>query len=355
MKLQAFDFFCGAGGLTKGLSRSGIPVIAGFDCDARCRETYEHNNPEACFLDTEIQSVKLTDLQEYAGIESFENTLFAGCAPCQPFSTHRKGLDRGTDATLLSGFARIIVEAKPGFVLIENVPGIAKVQGYSTFRRFINSLKQCGYSYSFGNLNAKHFGVPQNRRRLVLIGILSGVATLPKETHGPGRLPLKTVREAISHFPPLLAGKADSKIPNHAAASISELNIERIRMTPHDGGDRRSWPVRLRLDCHTGNHDGHTDVYGRMKWDFPAPTLTSRCNSISNGRYGHPEQDRAISLREAAALQSFPDDYVYFGSNTHIAMQIGNAVPVLFAEALGRQIMQIQKNLDDEGVVKLKK
>jgi len=127
--------------------------------------------------------------------------------------------------------------------------------------------------------------------------------------------------------------------PNHEAANLSELNLRRLRHTPHDGGDRRSWPSQLVLACHRGDHNGHTDVYGRMYWDRAAPTLTGKCNSISNGRYGHPCQDRAISLREAASLQTFRDDYVFYGPSKHIAIQIGNAVPVRLAEVLGRQLL----------------
>jgi len=151
-------------------------------------------------------------------------------------------------------------------------------------------------------------------------------------------LPYKTVRHVISHFPEIRAGEAHNEILNHVAASIMPINLERIRQTPHDGGGRHSWPRRLYLKCHKGSYAGHTDVYGRMYWDRPAPALTGRCSSISNGRYGHPTQDRAISLREAASLQSFPDEYVFWGSNKHVALQIGNAVPVKLAEVLGRHI-----------------
>ena len=216
-----------------------------------------------------------------------------------------------------------------------------KVKGFSTFRRFVRSLEQAKYSIKYSVLDAKDFGVPQTRRRLVLIAIRGKSASLPEPTHTIGRRKRTTVRNAISHFPNIDAGQTHSKIPNHVAASISELNLERLRNTPHDGGDRRSWPRRLHLECHKNGHAGHSDVYGRLAWDQPAPTLTGRCHSISNGRYGHPTQDRAISLREAAALQSFPDGYVFHGSNMHIAQQIGNAVPVTFAESLGRHILEL--------------
>ncbi len=169
---------------------------------------------------------------------------------------------------------------------------------------------------------------------------------LPPRTHGPGLLPYWTVRDAVCHYPPIRAGETHPSIPNHRAAALSALNLERIQRVPPDGGDRRSWPPGLTLPCHRNGYEGHTDVYGRMWWDRPAPTLTTRCDSLSNGRYGHPQQHRAISLREAAALQSFPDDYIFYGgSKRSIALQIGNAVPVRLAETLGRHIVEMRRAL----------
>jgi DNA (cytosine-5)-methyltransferase 1 len=203
-------------------------------------------------------------------------------------------------------------------------------------------LKNKDYDISEGVLDAKDFGVPQSRRRYVLIAIRGKSATLPEEVFGPGLTNYSTVKDAISHFPPIQAGQRHPFVPNHQAAEISELNIERLRHTPHDGGDRRAWPSELILDCHNGDHEGHSDVYGRMWWDKPAPTLTGKCHSISNGRYGHPSQDRAISLREAASLQTFPDSYIFYGLQQQIARMIGNAVPVKMGEILGRQMLSLR-------------
>ncbi len=342
--MKALDFFCGAGGLTRGLLDAGIKVVAGFDCDEHCRSTYEHNNPGARFVQADIRKIGLQDLVMKGRLRRYDDVLFAGCAPCQPFSSQRKGNGRRHDATLLSEFGRLVKAALPGYVLIENVPGIAKMRGFSTFRRFLRMLKANGYMYAHGVLDAKRYGVPQNRRRLVLLATRHVQPTLPEPKYGNSLRPFRTVRQAISHFPAISAGEYHPNIPNHAAASIMELNLERLRHTPHDGGDRRSWPKHLRLKCHKGNYKGHTDVYGRMSWDQPAPALTGRCHSISNGRYGHPEQDRAISLREAAALQSFPDGYEFFGYNKQVALQIGNAVPVRLAEHLGKHFIQLENN-----------
>jgi len=341
--MKAFDFFCGAGGLTHGLLDVGIKVVAGFDCDDRHRSTYEHNNG-ARFVHADIREMGLDDLVVKGKRGRFDDVLFAGCAPCQPFSQQRKGEQRRRDATLLNEFGRLVEAALPGQVLIENVPGIARVRGFSAFRRFLRMLEGNGYMYAFDVLDAKHYGVPQNRRRLVLIAMRGAQPSMPVARYGNGARPFNTVRDAIAHFRPILAGESDPETPNHSTASITPVNIERLRHTPHDGGDRRSWPNRLRLRCHRGDYDGYTDVYGRMAWDRPAPTLTGRCHSISNGRYGHPTQDRAISLREAAALQSFPDGYVFFGSNKHIALQIGNAVPVRLAAQLGKHICHLRDN-----------
>lgn len=342
--MKAIDFFCGAGGLTRGLLDAGIGVVAGFDWDERCRSTYEHNNLGVRFIQADVRGIGPKDLRVNCRLRRFNDVLFAGCAPCQPFSSQRKGNEQRHDATLLGEFGRLVDAALPGYVLIENVPGIAKVRGFSTFQRFLRMLDANGYRYVYDILDAKHYGVPQNRRRLVLLAARQQEPSLPKSRYGNQLRPVRTVRQAISHFPAITAGECHPKVPNHVAASITELNLERLHITPHDGGDRRSWPERLRLECHKGNYKGHTDVYGRMSWDSPAPALTGRCHSISNGRYGHPEQDRAISLREAAAIQSFPDRYVFFGPNKHVAMQIGNAVPVRLSEQLGKHILELWGN-----------
>ena len=343
MQLQAIDLFCGAGGLTRGLLDAGIKVLGGYDADETCLRSYEHNNPGSKFFAKDVRSLTGQELRKLAKRKSFSDFLLAGCAPCQPFSQQIKNGECRSDGTLLGEFGRLVEDILPGYVLMENVPGIAKVKGNSTFKRFLKLLDANGYKVIYGIVDAKRYGVPQRRRRLVLIAARNGTPSLPPAMFGVGRTPLKTVRQAIGHFPAIRAGQRHSELSNHVAATITPVNMERLKHTPHDGGDRRSWPKRLVLDCHSGEYEGHTDVYGRMAWDEPAPTLTARCHSISNGRYGHPEQDRAITLREAAALQSFPDGYEFFGSNKHIAQQIGNAVPVRLAESLGRHILSIRR------------
>lgn len=339
--MKAYDFFCGAGGLTRGLLNAGIDVVAGFDVDERCRATYEHNNAGARFVRLDISEIKPKDLDLKCRPGQCDDVLFAGCAPCQPFSSQHKGRKREGDARLLGAFGRLVETMLPGHVLIENVPGIAKVPGRSIYRRFLKMLEANEYAYDCRVLDAKHYGVAQNRRRLVLWASRGPHVSLPKPRYGKRLRPFRTVRQAIAHFPAIAAGESHPTIPNHVAAGITTANLERLRATPLDGGDWRAWPSHLRLECHRGEYNGHTDVYGRMRWDSPAPALTGRCHSISNGRYGHPEQDRAISLREAAALQSFPDGYEFLeSSNKRIAMQIGNAVPVKLAEQIGKHIVE---------------
>ena len=341
--MKALDFFCGAGGLTCGMLDAGIEVVAGFDHDVQCKQTYEYNNGGARFIASDIREIDLGMLRQHTGISDFSEMLFAGCAPCQPFSSQTKVKRHRPDATLLGEFGRIIESARPRYVIVENVPGIAKVRGYSTFQRFLCMLDSCNYEYVYSVLDAKNYGVPQNRRRMILIASRVVTPTIPRPRFGKGLSPYRTVRKAIAHFPRIEAGESNDSIPNHTAASISAINLKRLSATPKDGGNRKSWPEKLRLDCHTGNYKGHTDVYGRMAWDKPSPALTSRCNSISNGRYGHPEQDRAISLREAAAIQTFPDGYIFFGSNKHIARQIGNAVPVTFAAQIAKHVVALSE------------
>ena len=336
----AVDFFCGAGGLTRGLLDAGVSVLAGIDANEACRRTYEKNNKPAKFVSADITLLRSADVKRLIRSIPKSELIFAGCAPCQPFSKQRRDMECSRDKkTLLGEFGRLVMDCKPGYIIIENVPGIAKVKGNSTYNRFIQMIGEAGYSYSEAPLDAKWFGVPQTRRRWVVVASRFGKPDLPLPTHGPGMLPYATVREAIQSYPHLKAGEIDPMVPNHRAAEISELNMKRLQATPKNGGGRLDWPDSLQLECHKGDYTGHSDVYGRMKWDAVAPALTCRCYSISNGRYGHPVQNRAISLREAAKLQSFPDDYIFYGdSQKDIGVQIGNAVPVRLGYVLGKAI-----------------
>jgi DNA (cytosine-5)-methyltransferase 1 len=340
----AIDFFCGGGGLTRGLINAGITVFGGYDSCQDYKETYENNN--SCkFVSMDIRNVTKKQIyQDFPDIKGNEdNLLLSGCAPCQPFSSQRRSKTEHADINLLIEFGRIINNNKPAHILVENVPGLLK-KGKTVFNDFISILDNNGYFYAYRIINAKDYGVPQNRKRLVVIASRFFQPIIPKGKYGTDRFSYVTVRDAIAHYPSIKAGESDNAIPNHVASSLSEMNLKRIEATPHSGGDRRSWPQELVLECHKNGHTGHTDVYGRMDWDKTAPTLTSKCYSLSNGRFGHPEQNRAISLREAAALQSFNDSYVFNGNIASIGKQIGNAVPVKMAEELAKYILRSAKD-----------
>ncbi|MEW6363126.1 MAG: DNA cytosine methyltransferase [Acidobacteriota bacterium] len=338
----ALDFFCGAGGLTRGFLNVGIKVVAGIDVDEGCRRTYEENNAPARFVACDLREMTRQDVAALVDGIPPDLLVFAACAPCQPFSKQRRVVGDRRDRTLLGAFSALVAEFRPRFVVVENVPGIVRVPGNSTYRRLLSRLESLGYSVAEGRSDSKFFGVPQTRCRWLVLAALGVQAALPPRTHGPGGLPYCTVREAIYGYPRIQAGSTDPTVPNHRAAGLSDLNLRRLRATPQDGGGRLHWPRSLALPCHSENYDGHTDVYGRMRWDAPAPALTCRCVSLSNGRYGHPEQDRAISVREAARLQSFEDDFIFYGpSMGALAAQIGNAVPVKLGEAIGEQILRL--------------
>jgi len=342
--VKAIDFFCGAGGLTKGLSLAGINVLGGIDIEPSFKKTYENNNPESIFNCINIKNLTTRQLGKlFNDLQPDDpDLLFTGCAPCQSFSSHRKATSKRPDEDVLLDFGRLVNDYLPGQVMIENVRGIVK---QDVFINFINLLRAHNYNIWYEILNAQDFGVPQNRKRLVVIAMRGKKVAKPKPTHGEIGSPYLTVRMAISHLPPLEVGSDHDIFPNHVASNLSELNFLRIKNTPKNGGSWSSWPDDLKLSCHK-KLNGYTDFYGRMSWDKPAPTITCKCNSLSNGRFGHPEQDRAISLREAAALQSFPDDYIFFGNQGSIAKQIGNAVPVQMAKALGEHILKLRGNIN---------
>lgn len=345
--IVAFDVFCGAGGVTYGLRKAGIKVTVGVDSDENCRLTFTQNNPGVKFLAMDINELSTRTLIANAPeIRDGDFLLLAACAPCQPFSSHNRNREESNDRAALGHVERLVREMRPDFLFIENVRGLQKVPGHSAFRRLMGTLASLRYKTKFSVLDAARYGVPQHRMRLVLTASLYGDAPWPAWVHGiePGLLPFMTVHNAIAKYPPLRAGEEHPTIPNHIAAKLAENNARRIAATPGDGGSRLDWPKNLVLECHK-KHDGHPDVYGRLRWNSLAPTLTTKCTSLSNGRYGHPEQDRAISAREAAALQSFEDSYIFYGGILHITRQIGNAVPPRLAERFGAEFVLHAANI----------
>lgn len=333
--IEAVDLFCGAGGLTAGLRNAGIYVRAGYDIEETCRYAYEHNN-EAEFVPTDVAEVTAEQLTAwYREPESVR--LLAGCAPCQPFSTYNQGKDTTRDKKwpLLGAFARLIIQAQPELVTMENVPDVTK---HAIYHEFVDTLKNEGYHVWGDTVACIDYGLPQSRRRHVLLASKLGPISLiePSHRHNP-----VTVEETIKGLPALNAGECHPEDPLHKAAALSELNLRRITASL-PGGTWRDWPEELVTTCH-GKASGKTysSVYGRMRWDKPSPTMTTLCYGYGNGRFGHPEQHRAITLREAAMLQSFPAEYEFIepGQPFHfrtIGRMIGNAVPVKLGEVIGQ-------------------
>ncbi|MGV2140120.1 DNA cytosine methyltransferase [Agrobacterium sp. 16-2014-1-2a] len=336
--INVVDFFCGCGGTSAGLRNVGMNIVAGIDIDTDAGKTYAANFPDATFVQRDIRGFEPSELEKMLdGMQG--KFLFAACAPCQPFTkqvTQKK--DGDIRRELLDHFHKFVEQLHPDYVLLENVPGLQKIaQTEGPLGRFLDLLRTHGYSFDVKVVSSLDYGVPQVRRRLVLIASRLGPISVPAATHGViSERPHATVWDWIGDLPSIRAGEEDYAVPNHRAAKLSELNQTRIRNTPVNGG-RRDWPSDLNLRCHEG-HSGHTDVYGRMSKDRPAAALSTRCISLSNGRYGHPTQDRAISVREAARLQTFPDSFQFSGSMNSMAKQIGNAVPVKLAEAMGTAV-----------------
>ena len=345
-KIQAIDLFCGAGGLTCGLRKAGIKVKAGIDIDIKCEYAFSHNN-KAKFIARSISDVSGSELKKL--LKGADFSLLAGCAPCQAFSNYnRKANDTDLRWRLLLEFGRLVSEMRPTFVTMENVPQLAQ-KGKEIFLEFIDQLKLIGYHLDWKIIHCQNYGLPQKRNRLVLLGSLLGpIKILTAEEFGAKP---KTVRDVISSLEPIHAGEISKADPLHKTCKLSALNLARIQASK-PGGTWRDWPEDLRSCCHK-KKSGNTyqSVYGRMSWDEPSPTITTQFVGYGTGRFGHPAQDRAISLREGAILQSFPVDYEFVPPDQKIdlfpiARMIGNAVPVIIGELIGTSFLRhIDKNL----------
>lgn len=335
MTISCVDLFCGAGGLSYGLQKKGIEIRAGVDLDPHCRYPYEEN-VKAEFLEKSVED--LTAEEILAFYKQGEITLLAGCAPCQPFSTYRKGKDTSGDHKwgLLKAFGNLIRETQPDLVTMENVPQLPK---HEVFKDFLSCLD--GYEYDFQVVNCLDYGMPQHRKRLVLLASKLGPIRLTEPTHRPHQY--TKVFDVIKKLRPLEAGQSDPSDPLHACATLSEINLKRIKAAK-PGGSWRDWDEELIAECHKkSSGKSFPSVYGRMEWMKPAPTMTTLCYGFGNGRFGHPSQDRAISLREAAIFQTFPQKYKFVPKGTKINFKvigrlIGNAVPVRLGEVIADSI-----------------
>ncbi len=339
MAVSCVDLFCGPGGLTYGFVQEGLCVTAGIDIDPACRYPYSSNN-DATFIQRDISTMEASEVARL--FKRGTVWVLAGCAPCQPFSTYSQRYDTKSDRKwgLLYEFMRIVRGVLPDIVTMENVPSIRR---HRVFDDFVKSLLASGYEVWYDVVDSAAYGVPQSRKRMILLASLHGPIELIEPVYDERNY--RTVRQAIGGLPPIKAGESDPRDKLHVASRLSEKNLARIRASK-PGGTWRDWPPHLVAKCHRLD-SGRTypSVYGRMEWDKPAPTITTQCYGYGNGRFGHPEQDRAISLREAAILQGFPKSYKFVPPGEKICIKtmgrlIGNAVPVELGRAIAKSIVR---------------
>lgn len=342
MRISAVDLFCGAGGLSLGLQQAGLEIVAGLDLDASCQFPFEQNI-RSTFIQKDVKDLTVADLNGLFPADAVK--VLVACAPCQPFSgltaKHKEEDERWR---LLEEVERLTVGMKPDILSLENVPRLAKLPLWS---KFTAGLAAAGYSVSWAVKDASNFGVPQKRSRLVLLASRFGRIDLPVPLGSAS----KTVRQAIGHLPAIAPGDHSSVDPLHRARNLTEPNIARIRASK-PAGTWRDWEPTLRAPCHN-RQTGKTypSVYGRMSWDAPSPTITTQFYGFGNGRFGHPEQDRALTLREGAILQSFPGDFQFSSMRERVSFKeigrlIGNAVPPKLAKALGTAMLAHLQGVD---------
>jgi DNA (cytosine-5)-methyltransferase 1 len=338
-EITAVDLFCGVGGLTHGLRKAGIVVAAGYDIDTACELPFETNNGDAKFHCVDVAELKGSALKKHFK-EGGGVSLLAGCAPCQPFSAYSLHKTAKTDQrwSMLEHFGRLIKEAKPTLVTMENVP---QVRRHEVFQRFVQTLEEAGYSICTSVVDCVDYGIPQARTRLVLLASLLGNIELrPRD---PRRDKKRTVRHAIGRMEKLRAGQISQADPLHRTSTLSELNYKRI-VAAVPGGSWRDWDEELVAACHQGQKGkSFSGVYGRMEWDKPSPTITTQFYGFGSGRFGHPKQHRALSLREGALLQTFPARYKFVKKNETVHTKtvgrlIGNAVPVRLGHVIGESL-----------------
>lgn len=340
-KANVIDLFCGIGGLSHGFVEEGFCVVAGYDNDPKCRFAFEENNK------SEFHLQDIAELQGSELIPLFGDGLkiLVGCAPCQPFSSYSfKIKDKDEKKmNMLYTFSRLIEEVNPSIISMENVPQLATAKNNKIFKDFYDKLVSLGYYVHYEVVYCPDYGIPQTRKRLVLLASRLGEISLIPKTHTPETY--STVRDTIANLPEVKAGNFAPNDPLHRARALNEKNLRRIQNTK-EGGSWNDWPEELLLECYKKNSGkSYRSVYGRMKWDAPSPTMTTHCTGLGNGRFGHPQQDRAITLREAALLQTFPMDYKFYEniesySPSIISRQIGNAVPPKLGQIIAKSIKE---------------
>lgn len=333
---RVIDCFCGAGGLSLGFEQAGFKVEYAFDIDSSSIETYkknpQHHHGQAFVRD--IYKVSKASIEEDLGHELGQIDVVIGGPPCQGFSVQRRGDDIDPRNQLVLEYIRLLKDIKPKFFIMENVGGILSVRGKPFVKALFENMEAEGYSILQKKLTASNYGVPQDRKRVIIVGELTNGKSTSFEYPEPLSGKKKTVREAIAD----LMDKTEEDIPNHKSDKLSAINLKRIQAIT-EGQGQDSLPDELQLECHKKNNGHrHLDTYGRMAWDQPSPTITARFDSFSRGRFGHPVLDRTITLREGARLQTFPDTFEFVGTKIEVARQIGNAVPPVLAKRIAEQV-----------------
>lgn len=343
-KIEVVDLFCGIGGLSYGMKSAGFDILAGYDLDKTCQYAYE-TNTGGHFFYKNVKDVTGEEINSFYSKQKNAIRVLAGCAPCQPFSSYahtNKNKDENK-YNLLYEFGRLVKKVHPDIVTMENVPAIASFKLKSVLADFVKVLQKEDYQVKYQVVYCPDYGIPQTRKRLVLLASRLGAIELIPPTHTKEEY--VTVRDTIEKLPKLKAGESSLSDPLHRCRALSDLNLRRIQSTPY-GGSWEDWPEELKLECHKKNGGkSFGSVYGRMVWDEPAPTMTTLCTGIGNGRFGHPEQNRAISIREAALFQTFPLTYKFFPNEQDVSLTkasryIGNAVPPKLGEIIAESIKQ---------------
>lgn len=338
VEASVVDLFCGIGGLSYGFKEAGFDIRAGIDVDEECRYAYE-KNVKTIFLRKDVGELTPHSLTALYPRDASKRVL-VGCAPCQPFSTYNQKNDN-PQWRLLERFGELIADTKPDVVSMENVPRLVRFRNGVLFDHFVRTLEESDYRVSWNILYGPDYGLAQTRSRLVLLASRLGNIGLPAPTHEPSNY--RAVRDEIGELPELSHGEVDENDELHRASSLSETNVRRI-VSSKPGGTWRDWSEDLVTECHraeTGH--GYSSVYGRMEWGKPSPTMTTQFYGFGNGRFGHPDQNRAITLREGAMLQGFPREYRFTKPGDKIRFKtvgrmIGNAVPVTLANAIARSV-----------------
>lgn len=352
-KYTCIDSFCGAGGLGLGLQQAGFDILLSFDIDELCIKTIKENKK---YFDHPAVVSDVSDMLngkalKLCGLKRGDLFLLAGGPPCQGFSIQRRGTDTDPRNQLVFKYAQLVDELFPKYFLMENVTGIAGKRGKTILEQLLDELKAVGYEVHIKLLDAQEYGVPQRRKRYIIVGERNDMGVHYK--YPEGKSERRTVRDTIGELPePPMDGSDYPGIPLHRRDKLSDINLKRIRALKQGQG-HEYLPRELLANCHKVDSSviGYRNVYGRMAWDDVAPTITARFDSFTRGKFGHPVQDRSISLREGALLQTFPMDFNFTGNKVEVARQIGNAVPPVLAKRIGTSIIECYERSEKANVI----